>query len=575
MNNETLQGGYFETHGATAIKKAKAIFLSYSSGDTEAAEQICDALRGAGLEVWFDQSELRSGDAWDLSIRKQIRECALFVPVISADTQAREEGYFRLEWKLAIDRSYLMADDKAFLFPVVIDQTPERLARVPDKFRERQWTQLLNDADRAAFADRLNRLLFEDPASVTGSPAQTTPLDIHQPVAPKTPSHDKAGFRVGVKAFKYNGADPDLAALAEGLAEDVVTGLSRFSYLLVVGDTHATGKELNARYLMEGSLRLAGSRLRVAVQLIDTRTGTHLWAETYDRIFSPESVFDLQDELVPRIVSTVADMNGVLPQSMSKAVLHRTPETLSPYEAVLRSFTYFWRLTAEEFFTARTGLELAVQKEPAYADAWAMLALLLVQAHGQRFDPDVDFLSAGESAARRAIEAAPTSHMGYFGLAQALFFQRELESFRNAAFRAAELNPMDGNAIAFLGELLSYSGEWEKGQEFAMRAKQLNPNHPGWYWITDFYHAYRQRDYQGALSCALKVNIPEHWGTQVMMSAAYGQLSELDPAGRALRALLKMRPNFAQTARVDLEQWFDPEFTTHIIDGLCKAGLKS
>ena len=83
----------------------QAIFLSYSSDDAEAARRICEALRAAGLEVWFDQSELRGGDAWDASIRKQIKECALFVPMISASTNAREEGYFRLEWKLAVDRS--------------------------------------------------------------------------------------------------------------------------------------------------------------------------------------------------------------------------------------------------------------------------------------------------------------------------------------------------------------------------------------------------------------------------------------------------------------------------------------
>ena len=93
----------------------QAIFLSYASQDADAARRICDALRAAGLEVWFDQSELRGGDAWDASIRKQIKECALFVPIISANTDARPEGYFRLEWKLAVDRSHLMADDQRFL----------------------------------------------------------------------------------------------------------------------------------------------------------------------------------------------------------------------------------------------------------------------------------------------------------------------------------------------------------------------------------------------------------------------------------------------------------------------------
>jgi hypothetical protein len=99
----------------------KAVFLSYASQDAEAAKRICDALRAAGVEVWFDQNELVGGDAWDAKIRKQIRECALFVPIISANTQARLEGYFRIEWKLAAQRTHAMAAARAFLLPVVID----------------------------------------------------------------------------------------------------------------------------------------------------------------------------------------------------------------------------------------------------------------------------------------------------------------------------------------------------------------------------------------------------------------------------------------------------------------------
>src|SRR5204863_3824543 len=196
------------------------------------------------------------------------------------------------------------------------------------------------------------------------------------------------GFWVAVLPFKYVGANADLSALTEGLSEDIVTGLSRFSYLKVIarssplrlakdsGEVRGVGKELGARYVMEGSLRQAGTKLRLAVQLVDAVSGTHLWAENYERAFSPGGVFELQDDLVPRIVSTVADMNGVLPRSMSEAVRSRTPEELSPYEAVLRSFGYFERVTAEELSAARSGLELAILKAPAYADASAMLALL-------------------------------------------------------------------------------------------------------------------------------------------------------------------------------------------------------
>src|SRR3954468_19467918 len=98
---------------------SNAVFLSYASQDAEAARRICEALRAAGVEVWFDQSELVGGDAWDAKIKQQIRTCALFLPIISASTQARGEGYFRREWKLAVERMQDMASHIAFLVPVV------------------------------------------------------------------------------------------------------------------------------------------------------------------------------------------------------------------------------------------------------------------------------------------------------------------------------------------------------------------------------------------------------------------------------------------------------------------------
>ncbi len=387
------------------------------------------------------------------------------------------------------------------------------------------------------------------------------------------------GFWIAVLPFKFGGAEVSLTNLAEGLTEEIVTGLSRFSYLRVISrrsaaDAQSAGKELGARYVMEGSLRQSGTKLRLGVQLVDAATGAHLWAESYERAFSPEAVFELQDDLVPRIVSTVADMNGVLPRSMSEAVRSRKPEELSPYEAVLRSFGYFERVSAEELGAARAGLESAVRKAPANADAWAMLALLSVQEHAQGFQLQADPLVSGSTAARNAVEAAPSSPLAHFGLAQALFFQKEFQGFRKAAERAIALNPMDGNSIAFLGELLTYAGDWERGMALAERAKQLNPNHPGWYWYADFYNAYRQGDDRGALGFAQKADLPGHWGMHAALAAACGQLGEREAAGKAVRDLLKLRPDFPTTARKDIEKWWEPAYVERLIDGWRKAGLE-
>ena len=117
---------------STPTPSSRAVFLSYASQDAEAAKRICDALRAAGVEVWFDQNELVGGDAWDQKIRSQIKDCALLIPIISAATQARTEGYFRLEWRLADQRTHLMAKGRPFLLPVVIDDTrmPMRRYRI-------------------------------------------------------------------------------------------------------------------------------------------------------------------------------------------------------------------------------------------------------------------------------------------------------------------------------------------------------------------------------------------------------------------------------------------------------------
>jgi abequosyltransferase len=149
-----------------AVAPSGAVFLSYASEDLAAAERIAARLRTADIEVWSDKSELRGGNAWDRQIRKQIHDCALFMPIISSHSQARLEGYFRREWKLAVDRTHDMAEEKAFLVPVVIDDTSERLASVPETFREVQWTRLPNGETSAGFVERVRRLATPQPKSL-------------------------------------------------------------------------------------------------------------------------------------------------------------------------------------------------------------------------------------------------------------------------------------------------------------------------------------------------------------------------------------------------------------------------
>jgi len=399
-------------------------------------------------------------------------------------------------------------------------------------------------------------------------------------------SRAEEGFWVAVLPFKYSGSNAELTALAEGLTEDIVTGLSRFSYLRVIargstakysseaGDIRAIGKELGAHYVMEGSIRQAGSTARLAVQLVDAITGAHLWAETFDRAFRPEEIFALQDELVPRIVSTVADQHGILPRSISAAIRKKGDAQLSPYEAVFRVFGLHERMTQQEHAAVRNLLERAVQNAPDHGDCWAMLATLYSDEYWFGFNVRPDPLGRALAAAQRAVEVAPASALASQALAQILFLRRERQAFRPLAERTIALNPMDGATAALMGILLACAGDWEHGCAVADSAMRLNPNFPGWYWLATAFNAYRTRDYRAAIDAALRIQMPGYFWIPATCAAAFGQLGEREAAQKSLKELLAIRPDFVGATREEFGKWLEPELVEHFVDGLREAGLE-
>ena len=166
---------------------APSVFISYASEDRAAARTLRETLTTAGLEVWYDEEELTGGDAWDQKIRRQIRDCDYFMPVISATTESRKEGYFRREWRLATDRSLDMADDVLFLLPVTIDDTAESNARVPDKFLSVQWLRLPGGQATPALHHLVRRILSGDQHALTRPPMSFARPAAIPPVLPPPP----------------------------------------------------------------------------------------------------------------------------------------------------------------------------------------------------------------------------------------------------------------------------------------------------------------------------------------------------------------------------------------------------
>jgi len=248
-----------------------AVFLSYASEDAAAAERIATALCTAGIEVWFDKSELRGGDAWDHKIRRQIRDCVLFVPIISANSEARPEGYFRLEWDLADQRSHMIVRNRAFIVPVCLDGTPESDAGVPESFQRVQWTRLSGGETSPAFIERIRRLLSPD-----NSPASDRARSVSSTVSSNVPAPRRlmrwrtavvygaiaaavllvlgyfglerlnrskptvgGAASIAVLPLANESGDASQQYFSDGISEDLITALSQFPGLKVIGRTSA------------------------------------------------------------------------------------------------------------------------------------------------------------------------------------------------------------------------------------------------------------------------------------------------------------------------------------------------
>jgi len=530
---------------------SRAVFLSYASQDAEPARRICEALRAAGIEVWFDQSELRGGDAWDLNIRRQIRECALFIPIISAQTTSRPEGYFRLEWAVAEQRTQMIARNKAFIIPVCVDATPDSVPDLPESFQRVQWTRLPDGTTPPAFCQRIATLLgmTAAPAATAPAPASTstsTPTPAPAPAPTPTPTASPPQWRPGrwmalgvalllvvIGAFAFKpwrliatrsavnatghaatgptaspgasenaefgtnrrsdapgaaalliseggaGAAPErsIAVLpftdmsekkdqeyfSDGLSEELIDLLAKVPDLRVPArtssfyfrDQHATiaeiARALSVTHVLEGSVRKAGTTIRVTAQLIRADNGYHLWSETYDRDL--KDVFKVQDEIAGRVVE---QLKLTLPASASASTA-RTANTAA-YNEYLLGRKFLDQPTPEAQKSAVESFNKAIALDPGYAAAYARLAEAEASLGDLIGDPGA--LARASAAADRAIALAPGSADGYS--ARAFLRSTFLWDWSGASAdfsRALSIDPNDSDTLFLDSNLLSTKGQ--------------------------------------------------------------------------------------------------------------------
>jgi TolB-like protein/Tfp pilus assembly protein PilF len=491
-------------------ESSRAVFISYASEDAAAALRLCTALRAAGIEVWFDRNELAGGDAWDAKIRSQIARCALFVPVISAHTQARLEGYFRIEWKLAAVRSHAMADERAFILPVVIDATRDAEARVPAEFRAVQWTRLPEAAAGDAFCARVRQLLagFAAPppaAAPAPSPGQhaatrETAASADKPRSRRTFLAAAAGGAVllgagalwlrrpvekSIAVLPFVNLGPDKADeyLGDGLTEELLHVLGKVKGLRVPGRTSSfafkgrneegifrtVGAKLGVSTVLEGSVRKLGDKVRVTAQLINVADGFHLWSETYDG--DMQDILRFQSEVARQVVQALGVKLGFDETKALTSAPTRNPEAHRLY---LLGRHHFHQTSIANWAIAENYFKQAIDLDPGYALAYCGLADTYGWMGGSVMRGR-EAWTLELAAARKAVDLAPQLADARVSLALALSGFHDWAGVEREFQHALKLNPnlaFAYNQVAFIRAVF---GRFDEAIALAQKAAKMEP----------------------------------------------------------------------------------------------------
>jgi TolB-like protein/Tfp pilus assembly protein PilF len=489
-------------------------------------------LRAAGIEVFFDQSELRGGDVWDQKIRREIHDCALFIPIVSSNTASRHEGYFRLEWDLADQRSHMMARSRVFVVPVCLDATTEAAADVPESFKRVQWTRLPGGQTSPEFVARIKRLLTTESATSAGPMAGTA-----SPVAAPAPDEARASAAVGARtapphsrrlvgvaiaaaiglvlALGYVGlerfvlskratvapvasSEKSIAVLpfvdlsekhdqeyfADGMAEEVLDLLAKYPQLKVIGrtssfqfkgrneDLRVIGEKLGVAHVLEGSVRKAGPRIRVTAQLVDAASGAHVWSESYDREYG--DVLSLQDQIATSIARVLQGAAGG-----DESQTPRRLQNTEAYTLYVRGLAAIAGGDEASLAQAVSDADRARSLDPTFLQAAELLAIARMTQVLLGFVPPTQGWPLAKEATERAMAIDPRSGRAHATLA-AYLAQHEYDWSRaeEELTKATQFNPGGLSTLTQTARIAFARGRYDEARQALDRAMSADPLDP-------------------------------------------------------------------------------------------------
>lgn len=530
------------------------VFISYAHDDRAAARRFADGLEAEQLSVWIDDA-LRSGEAYDQVIEQALREARAVVVLWSR--KSVDSRWVRAEATLA-ERSGTLA-------PAMIEPCERpimfELTHTADLSA---WSGDCQEAAWRTFVADVKRFVDKDRAVAAPSPAP-----------PEPPANS-----ICVLPLANMSGDPEQDFFAGGLTEDIITELSRFRQLFVISrnsafqykdkavDVRQIAREFNVRYVVEGSVRKAGARVRVTIQLIDGQADHHIWAERYDRLL--EDIFDLQDEVTAAIVATLC---GRVEAATGERAGRKPTENMTAYEHVLAGKLLHHRSSRTDNEQALVHLRRAIALDPHYAQAHAWMACTLGQAWVNGFAADREAVMAEmleELNTALRLNGNDSDVHRILAAVNLIWGEHEKALFHQE--RALELNPNDDLIVVQQGEILTWLGRAEEGIAWIEKAMRLNPCHPERFWNHLGRALFVARRYDEALAAFGHIATPilAHYA---FMAACAAQFGDTAAARRYAAELRKRDAGFSIEAFLATLHYKREEDIAHHRAALLAAGL--
>jgi adenylate cyclase len=438
---------------------------------------------------------------------------------------------------------------------------------------------------RRALGDEQQQILKTVPRRGYILTATITSGNEQQPTSEYLPLPDKPS--IAVLAFANMSGDPEQEYFSDGIADDIITELSRSRSMFVIArnssftykgravDVRQVARELGVRYVLEGSVRRSDSRVRATAQLIDAETGNHIWAERYDRAL--EAVFAVQDEITKAVVTAIVP--AVADAELRRA-LRKPPESLGAWEAYQRGLWHMGKASAEDIKRAKRFFKRAMTVDKEFVQPYTAMAVACNQEAGTfGTSPFHEGFRLSKDWARRAVEMDENDAEAQAVLAWATFREGISDEVWDNISHALEISPNSAIAYLVMGSALVFSGQPSHGRDKLLTALRLNPRDPVNAVVLNniAWSYFCERDYVRALDAARRVvsRFPKRPSAYRCVAASLGQLGRLSEAHDALQKAIEVSPQAFDLYVQSRPPWYRPEDYEYMLEGLRKAGWKA